>query len=467
MSTKLYFRDIASDEPSYPSAYNITTEAPNITDFKPLDPSDKMTVMGMSTSKGAAQVSIPAVCNNEGDTVNYKYVLYRIFKTSELEPDQVITGSQTWSCGIAVKESHGNANVVAIFSIYILRGDTVVKWLDGHVTDDTEHGTSETGCLVSFTGAGGNYTTVSGDRIVVEVWLAYQNTRSTDYTGTIYYDGTTDVADGIGTTDAAAFLEMPVAFNFVDPYTFNVPTADIFITAQNPTFDDGSGNVTVNVPIATISTTVYAPGYGVGTVAAVPVLDVSIRPRDAIYIWDIPISRKVQPIYTCTLTGEADGEDDLELPTSIIYGSLKDGVASRLSCHVPGILNYQDDIADRANGDIVIRYGYRGDSSGIANTEIIARAPYQNLQIVEQSNGAAALLTGSESLAVNAAVKERTLSGVRYYGITESRKRKLRTSVDMFLKPGDVAVYEDDSFQAGNIFYAISPKDAYMEVEEK
>jgi hypothetical protein len=107
-------------------------------------------------------------------------------------------------------ESSALQNLFARWFAYVWRsGSGNVKTIIVPTSCGTEHGTAERGCVVTATGASGDYSIQAGDRIVVEGWFSLQNTKSASYTATGYYEGATDPVDGIATSDAAGYFECP------------------------------------------------------------------------------------------------------------------------------------------------------------------------------------------------------------------------------------------------------------------
>ena len=57
-----------------------------------------------------------------------------------------------------------------------------------------------------------------------------------------------------------------------------------------------------------------------------------------------------------------------------------------------------------------------------------------------------------------------------FFGMTTDGKRRIRTTPDLFLQPGDTVIYGpdgNDSFVAGQITYLVDTTQAWMEVMER
>jgi len=104
-----------------------------------------------------------------------------------------------------------------------------------------------------------------------------------------------------------------------------------------------------------------------------------------------------QRIYTCTLTGAADGVDDAVLPMSSFQFRLYDHGGSYLSVVVPNAVLYAPEISARLNGQIVIRQGYRyGDGS--VNASEMARAGQITMRHDTGARNSSATITAGESI---------------------------------------------------------------------
>jgi len=75
-----------------------------------------------------------------------------------------------------------------------------------------------------------------------------------------------------------------------------------------------------------------------------------------------------------------------------------------------------------------------------------------------------ATLTGHRTTAAREPIS-RTLTGVSYTAVTNGI-RTVRGEPDMYLSPGDTAVYGDDAFTVGSLTYTVNARQATMEVVE-
>ena len=119
--------------------------------------------------------------------------------------------ANTWEFAIANNETNLNANSFTALSIYIVRGPEVT--VRGYIYDSTtnlgsEWDTTEHGRVSSVSGSSVSGV-ISTDWLVVEVWRMATQGMATAYLQEIFYDGATDPANLIATTDAASYLSTP------------------------------------------------------------------------------------------------------------------------------------------------------------------------------------------------------------------------------------------------------------------
>ena len=183
-----------------------TAKASTDTDDFPSVPSDKNTAKDMTAAKGSAQVSVTGNYNNAGVA---KKTFCRIFVGPALAAQTLTGGQANYKVGVAIKESNALMNLVHRTFVYVWRsGSGNVKTIIVP-TEHIEHTTAELGCLVTATGAAGDFSILANDRIIVELWWNLNNTKTSAYDATDYYEGATDVIDATATSDAAGYFECP------------------------------------------------------------------------------------------------------------------------------------------------------------------------------------------------------------------------------------------------------------------
>ncbi len=238
-----------------------------------------------------------------------------------------------------------------------------------------------------------------------------------------------------------------------------IPVADMTLTAHAPYRH-------AEIPAGDMTLQTIPPDFGIPLIP-IPTADMTLLARNPAYVWTLPAALlpASQVVFTCTLTGDGDGVDDLELPISSFQSRMRDEDPSYLACSIPNSVDYEAEILARTNGDIVVRKGYRLQD-GTLNMEEIARVDYEALQLHRGARSDTAIISGHRTTTATA-VKYRTLTGVSYYGLQDDGKRRIRAELDLFLRPGDIAVYGDESIEVGMISCAVNPTLAIMEVTEK
>jgi hypothetical protein len=210
MATKLYFRDMAANDPK-PSG-EVSTDTDNFTTV----PTNKNTALRMLAEMGASGVTVTGAYSTAANSL----AMVRLFTSRQLQEGQVITGAQTLNFAIALMESNQQMNLFGRFFVYVRSAaGSNSKTLYGPATYATREATTGgVGIVWSGTSSAGNYTTAIGDRIVVEFWFDIQNTRSTSYSASFYFNGATDPVDGTAqTTTAASYFQLNDNLAFFTP----------------------------------------------------------------------------------------------------------------------------------------------------------------------------------------------------------------------------------------------------------
>jgi hypothetical protein len=166
-------------------------------------------------------------------------------------------------------------------------------------------------------------------------------------------------------------------------------------------------------------------------------------------------------IYLFTLTGEADGVDDIIIPIRSFQSRIKSGDPTYLSVVIPGT-EYASAINDRLNGDLVIYMGYQ-DEDEILLTEIVSRVLFENITIYEGTTNKSITLDGHKT--ETWMPKTVSLEDASYYNLTKGKLR-YRCKPDLYLRPSDTANINDDSFTVESITYSVSAELETYEVAE-
>jgi hypothetical protein len=271
------------------------------------------------------------------------------------------------------------------------------------------------------------------------------------HAGMIKYPPVAELSSSIAAPDISASLSIPVS-----PM---VLTANLI----------GAG-ASVSPPMREITLGVQYPSI---LAAGRPdTVELSLSADIPACIWNVNDSdlSSLQIIYKCYLTGDAETPvlDDLELPMSSFQSTLRDGGPSYISCVIPAATAYVDNIIARSHGDIVIKYGYRFQDGREQLTEI-ARVDYEDIRVDTGAKSSSATISGHATTTA-AGGSVRAASGVSYYALQANGLRRIRASVDMWLRCGDIVTFplggEEQQFTVGEISYTVSTRAAAMEAAE-
>lgn len=150
----------------------------------------------------------------------------------------------------------------------------------------------------------------------------------------------------------------PLALHAPDPTYFSnaidIPAAHLALYAPAPSF-----GVVCDVPVVGLS--LHAP---TPTMAATATLDVQpsamiLRAPAPAAMWTVPDDQlpTCQVIYTLTLTGAADGLNDVVIPMTSFQSRLSADAIHYLSAVVPNSRRWADAIASRRQGQWVVKKG--------------------------------------------------------------------------------------------------------------
>ena len=175
-----------------------------------------------------------------------------------------------------------------------------------------------------------------------------------------------------------------------------------------------------------------------------------------------PFSVAILPrVYTFTLTGVADGVDDIVIPIKSFQSRLKSGDPTYLSVVIPGT-DYASAINLRLNGNLVMRMGYLSGGE-IILSEIISIVDFENIIVYDGTISKTITLDGHRTETFTP--KEINLTGSSYKNITAGKLR-YRCTPNLYVRPGDTVNIDNDSFTIENITYSVSPELEIFEVSE-
>ena len=229
--------------------------------------------------------------------------------------------------------------------------------------------------------------------------------------------------------------------------------------------------IVTELPETTLEFTGHAPVYN-GAFTALGAGLFRVVAGTPSYTWAVPVDRiySARKIYTMTLTGDADGLPDVEIPIASFQSRIRQGAYSYLSCVVPASIDHADAITSRPSGQVVIRMGYAWPD-GTRQLEEIVRANFDNLQIDRGARSDSATIVGYRYTALNNSPRVRHAEGMSHFALMADGRRRVRYPIDLFMRPGDICVYGSASherFTVGTVTHIVAarPPRADMEVSE-
>ena len=247
---------------------------------------------------------------------------------------------------------------------------------------------------------------------------------------------------------------------------YGIPPAILDLAGQTL-----SGALAITMPSANLFLAGMSPRFGPAEPYEVEEASLLLLARGPSYIWNVPLAHRgnQQTIYRCYLTGSTDGIEDIELPISSWQARLRDGEPSYLSCVIPDAASYEAEITVRANGDLVLRKGVRL-GNGAEQMETIASVDYESIRVDRGPKSESITISGHRTMA-SSSPKEWAVSGVSYYCLQADGKRRIRASMDTFLRCGDTCIYGNginDYFVVGAItcWAQAEPFGMFMEATE-
>lgn len=168
-------------------------------------------------------------------------------------------------------------------------------------------------------------------------------------------------------------------------------------------------------------------------------------------------------IYRCYLTG---GSGTIELQLASFSCRRGYGVMT-ISAVCPALTDSQvQQVIDRVAGNLIIKRGIKF-ANGVEQLDEMLVAPLSESPYRLDTGGRSASMTlDAKSDAEIENPKTRAIQGISYRN-SANGSRRIRCSVDTYLRPGDTAdLGGEETMIVGEITYAISPTQAFMEISE-
>ena len=200
MATRLFLRELTptNDPGETERSTNLPSGAADFQDYG-------ITVKALSTTKGSSETTVSgnSLAHNDHDDE-----FFTSFSSEALAAQTI--DANTWTIAVDVAQGSAFANSFIDICVYAFREpSTVVGFLSNtHVGRGNEWSSNGGGRVVAVGMAG--VTVQAGDYLVFEFWR-HTDAQSMDmaYTQTLFYDGGTDVTQGVDSGDAASYIETP------------------------------------------------------------------------------------------------------------------------------------------------------------------------------------------------------------------------------------------------------------------
>jgi len=162
------------------------------------------------------------------------------------------------------------------------------------------------------------------------------------------------------------------------------------------------------------------------------------------------------------------GTPPVTMPISSWQATLQLDRSNYAQCVVPAVDDFVSTIAARQGSQefVVLRVAVAGGNRLEAE---IARAPLTTTSIARGATNYTCTMSGYQNapLAPESS-KTRLLEGVRSIAIDGAGRYRVRASIDWFLRPGDTAQVDADTFTASYInYYTTSQGESYMDVGDR
>jgi hypothetical protein len=217
----------------------------------------------------------------------------------------------------------------------------------------------------------------------------------------------------------------------------------------------------------TATPAILGPAVTIGALnLSVPAGTATLNPSATAGAMDVFKYENPVILYYFTLTGTADGLSDVVIPISSFQARYRNGESTYLSVVIPDYATYESIVDARLNGDMVLTMAY-SHAGAIYHQEEIMRVDLDTNGIRKDQGGKSQSITLVGHRTTSFTAKTITLRDVTYRRTGNAGEISYRcANPDIFLRPGDTAVYGTDSFTVGSIAYAVSAGYISMDVTE-
>lgn len=176
-------------------------------------------------------------------------------------------------------------------------------------------------------------------------------------------------------------------------------------------------------------------------------------------MWAVPSGMAHREVFVCVL--RKTGLSDVEVPMSSMQLRRRYGNPTLVSCVVPDAMTYLALAEARQDGEIII---YAGSvlADGTRHLSEFERAALESVSYDHGIKSSSLSLSGYRTEAITNP-RPVDLDGITYYGLQADGKRRVRGQVNIFLRPGDTAVFGDESFTVDQIYVKVEARNSWME----
>jgi len=154
-------------------------------------------------------------------------------------------------------------------------------------------------------------------------------------------------------------------------------------------------------------------------------------------LWSLPANVPTRQVYTVTLRKNA--LDDLEVPATSLQIRRRDGRPTYVLAVIPNAPVWRDAVQSYKDGDIIIRAGsITGD--GTRHLSELTRAGLESI-VFDQGVQSASLSLSGYRIHATGNPRPVNLTGINVYTLQADGRIRVRCPVNMFLRPGDTAVF--------------------------
>jgi hypothetical protein len=198
MATRFYLRN--------------TAQTPNITPSADADWEDTSALVRAWARTTKSNDTITTVNFTDANATN-RDILFSQYVSLPLTPGQTITGAQAVQFVVRASEVNAGNNLFTALGLRVIASDgtTVRKTVLAVTRDGTETTTTLTNRNLTATSAAGNYTTVAGDYLVIEIGYGGDPTGSNTHSGALSLGdsaGSDLTANDTGTTAGNPWVEI-------------------------------------------------------------------------------------------------------------------------------------------------------------------------------------------------------------------------------------------------------------------